>query len=62
MVILLLKLCAPNAGGPNSIPGQETRFHVLQLRVCMAQIKILYPPTKMEDLAYHHQELAHPNK
>ena len=62
MVILLLKLCAPNAGGPNLIPGQETRFHLLQLRVCMPQVKILHPTMKMDDPAYHHQDLAHPNK
>ena len=25
--------------GPGSIPGQGTRFHMLQLRVCMSQLK-----------------------
>ena len=28
-----LRLCAPKAGGPGSIPGQGTRSHMLQLRV-----------------------------
>ena len=29
----------PNAGNPGSTPGQETRYHMLQLRVCMPQLK-----------------------
>ena len=28
-----LRLCAPYAGGPGSIPGQGTRSHVLQLKI-----------------------------
>ena len=28
----------PNAGNPGSTPGQETRYHMLQLRVCMPQL------------------------
>ena len=31
----------PNAGSPGSIPDQETGYHMLQLRVCMLQLKIL---------------------
>ena len=31
---------APNAGDPGLIPGQGTRFHTLQLRVCRPQLKI----------------------
>ena len=27
-----LRLSVPNSGGPGSIPGQETRSHMLQLR------------------------------
>ena len=27
-----LRLCNPNAGGPNSIPGQGTRSHMPQLK------------------------------
>ena len=32
LVVQWLKLCASDAGGPCSIPGQGTRFHVPQLR------------------------------
>ena len=35
-----LRLCAPNAGGLGSIPGQGTIAHMLQLRVHMPQLKI----------------------
>ena len=35
-----LRLCTPNAGGPGLIPGQGTRSHMLQRRVCMPQRKI----------------------
>ena len=28
-----LRLCARSAGGPGLIPGQGTRFHMLQLQV-----------------------------
>ena len=31
-----LRLCAPNAEGPGSIPGQGTRSRVLQLRPTVA--------------------------
>ena len=41
-----LRLCTPNAGGPGSIPGQGTRSHRLQLRVCMLQLKITHAATK----------------
>ena len=33
LVVQWLRLCAPNAGGPGSIPGQGTRSHVLQLKI-----------------------------
>ena len=33
LVVQWLRLCAPSAGGPGSIPGQATRSHMLQLRV-----------------------------
>ena len=32
LVVQWLRLCAPNAEGPGSIPGQGTRAHVPQLR------------------------------
>ena len=28
LVVQWVRLCAPNAGGPGSIPGQGTRSHV----------------------------------
>ena len=34
-----LRLHAPNAGGLGSNPGQETRSHILQLRVCRPQLR-----------------------
>ena len=34
-----LTLCAPNAGGPGSIPGQGTRCHTLQLKIPGAPTK-----------------------
>ena len=33
LVVQWLRLCAPYAGGPGSIPGQGTRSHVLQLKI-----------------------------
>ena len=30
-----LRLCALNSGGPDSIPGQGTRAHMLQLKDCV---------------------------
>ena len=37
LVVQWLRLCAPNAGGLSSIPGQGTRSHMLQVRVLMQQ-------------------------
>ena len=34
-----LRLCAPNAGGPGSIPGQGTRSHMSQLKILCAVMK-----------------------
>ena len=42
LVVQWLRLYAPNAGGPGSIPGQETRSH-------MPQLKIMQAAAKMED-------------
>ena len=33
LVVQWLRFCAPNAGGPGSIPRQGTRSHVLQLKI-----------------------------
>ena len=41
-----LRLYIPNAGGPGSIPGQGTRSHMPQLKVCTLQLKIPYATTK----------------
>jgi len=52
-----VRLCAPNSGGPGSIPGQGTRPHMPQefavaptnkkqkKRSCMQQLKILSATT-----------------
>ena len=39
LVVQWLRLCAPNAGGPGSIPGQGSRSHMQQLRARMPQLK-----------------------
>ena len=39
LVAQWLRLCAPNAGGLGSIPGQGVRFHVPQLRIRKPQLK-----------------------
>ena len=39
LVVKWLSLHAPNAGGLGSIPGQGTRSHRPQLRVCRLQLK-----------------------
>ena len=41
LVVQWLRLCAPNAGGPGSIPGQGTRS-------CMPQLKIPSAATKTQ--------------
>ena len=45
LVVQWLKLCASDAGGPCSIPGQETRSHVPQLRHGVA--KYVFKCTKL---------------
>ncbi|TEA30806.1 hypothetical protein DBR06_SOUSAS4110278, partial [Sousa chinensis] len=40
LVAQWLRRHAPNAGGQGLIPGQGTRSHVPQLRVCMPQLNI----------------------
>lgn len=46
LVIQSLRLCVPKAEDPGLIPGQETTPHMLPLRVCMLQLKILHATTK----------------
>ena len=41
-----IRLCAPDAGGPVSIPDQGTRSHMSQLRVHMPQLRSLPAATK----------------
>ena len=46
LVVQWLSHHTPNARGQGSIPGQGTRSHMLQVRVCMSQLKILHAATK----------------
>ncbi|TEA40338.1 hypothetical protein DBR06_SOUSAS40510008, partial [Sousa chinensis] len=46
LVVQWLRLHAPNAGGPGSIPSGGTRSHTPQLRVRMLQLKIPHAATK----------------
>ena len=39
LVVQWLRLRAPNAGGPGSIPGQGTRSHMPQQRVHRPQLR-----------------------
>ena len=48
LVVQWLRLCAPNAGGPGSIPGQGTRAHMPQLRDCMPHVKVPHATTKTQ--------------
>ena len=54
--------CASNAGGASSIPGQGTRPHMPQLRVCLWQLKIPRATAKTEDPECHNQDPSQPNK
>ena len=45
-----LGLWTLNGGEPGSIPSQETRSHIQQLRVWMQQLKILHAAMKIEHL------------
>ena len=48
LTILWLRLRAPNAGGPSSIPGQGTGSHMPQVTICMPQSKIPHATTKTQ--------------
>ena len=57
VVVQWLRLCAPNAKGPGSIPGQGTRFHMPQMeslhgategRTCHSDDLQLKPSTAKE--------------
>ena len=47
LAVQWVRLCAPNAGGPGSIPGWGTRSHRPQLRVRMQQLKIPHAAMKI---------------
>ena len=55
LVVQWLRLHTPNAAGLGSIPGQETRSHLPQRRVCMLPLKI--PHAATEDPAKPNREL-----
>ena len=44
-----LRLPTPSAGGPDLVPGQGTRSHMLQPRVHMLQLKILPATVNIQD-------------
>ena len=46
LVAQWLGLCAPDAGGPGSIPCQRTRPHMPQLGVHMLQLRVHMPQLK----------------
>ena len=49
-----IRLWAPSAVGLGLIPVQGTRSDMLQLRVCMLQLKMLH--TAIKDLAWHSED------
>lgn len=46
LIVQWLRPHAPNAGGLGAVPGWGTRSHMLQLRVCMPQLKSLHAAAK----------------
>ena len=56
-----LKLHAPNAGGPDSILGQETGSHMPKPRVGMLRINLLCTATRARGLRLQ-LRLGEPNK
>lgn len=46
LMVQWLRLCAPNAGGLGSIPGEGIRSHTPQLEIPNAATKILTATTK----------------
>ena len=46
LVVQWIRLCTPNTGGPGSIPGQGTRFHVLQLKILNVATKTRHSQIK----------------
>ena len=58
LVVQLLRLHIPYAEGLGLIPGQGTRFHMLQLRVSMQQLKIPNVAKRIEDPVCHKLRLS----
>ena len=50
-MIQWLRLCTPNAGGLGLIPGRWARSNMLQLSFHMLQLKILYATMKIKGAA-----------
>ena len=48
LVVQWLRLHVPNAGGPGSIPDQGTQSFMLQLRVCVPQLKLPHAATQAQ--------------
>ena len=46
LVVQRVRLCAPKAEGLGLIPGQGTRSHMLQLSVCVPQLRARIPQLK----------------
>ena len=46
LVVQWLRLHTPKAGGPGSIPGQGTKFHMPQLSISQATTKTLHSQMK----------------
>ena len=49
-----LRLWASSVGGPGSIPGQETRSHMPQLRIYTPQLRIY--TSQLKHPAYHNED------
>ena len=62
LVVQWLRLRAPYAEGPRSIPGQRASSHMLQLRVCKLKLKIPHAAKTMEDSMCHNPNLAQPSE
>ena len=52
----------PNTGGPGSVPGQGTRSHMSQLRVCTPQLRVHMQQLKTQDPTCLNQDLVQINK
>ena len=57
LVVQRLRLHTPNAGDPDSVSGQRTRYHMPQLekkkRSCIMQLNVLHATRKVKDLTCH---------